>query len=139
MRRIAETLKLLGLKRAMVVHSNGLDEISTMGPTEILHLERRAHYQKQRSTPSITAFGGPISSSLAGGDAETNAGIIRDILDGRENGPRKDIVLLNAAAAIMVAGLAEDFVEGIELADKAVKRQRRMQCLQKLDGEISNN
>jgi anthranilate phosphoribosyltransferase len=87
-----------------------------------------------------TQYGIPVAdfNELAGGDASTNAAIVRSILNGQETGAKKDIVLLNAAAAIMVAGLAADFVEGIEKADQALASGKAMVCLEKLI-EISNH
>lgn len=131
MPRIIETLRQLGVKRAMVVHSNGLDEISTMGPTQILHLKDD---QVREETLDPTRYGFRLAdfNDLAGGDALANAHLIQNILAGSENGPKKDIVLLNAAAAIMVAGLADDFVEGIEKADHAIASGNALVCLNKL-------
>jgi anthranilate phosphoribosyltransferase len=131
MRRIAETLKMLGVKRAMVVHSCGLDEISTMGLTEIIHLKNGQFFSE---TLDPIYYGIPRTDydSLAGGDAETNARIIKEILAGGETDAKKDIVVLNAAAAIMVAGLAEDFAQGIELADQAITNGAAAKCLESL-------
>ncbi len=138
MPRIAETLKALGLKRAMVVHSNGLDEISTMGPTRILHLLPDGSITEE--ILDAERFGIPKAEFdvLTGGDADTNAHIIREILYEKAPGPRKDIVVLNAAAAIIVAGLAKDFVEGIERADQAIHSGKAAECLEKLI-ELSNH
>ncbi len=137
MSRIAETLHQLGVKRAMVVHSNGLDEISTMGPTQIIHLES-GNFREEKLDPVYLGIKRADFNDLMGGDAESNAQIVRSILSGRENGPRKDIVVLNAAAAIIVAGLAKDFVEGIELADKAIENGSASNCLDQLV-KISNS
>jgi anthranilate phosphoribosyltransferase len=137
MPRMIETLKMLGIKRAMVVHSNGLDEISTMGPTKVMHLENDEVCSEEIEP---TQYGIPLAdfSDLAGGDALTNAQIIRDILSGNQSGPKKEIVLFNAAAAIVVSGIAKDFVEGIEKADEAICSGKAMNCLEKLI-EISNS
>ena len=131
MPRMTETLKVLGLARAMVVHSNGLDELSTMGPTKIMYLEN-GEIRREELDP--TRYGLPLADfgELAGNDASTNARIIRNILSGQETGAKKDIVLLNAAAAIMVAGLADDFVEGIEKADAAISSGKAAECLETL-------
>ena len=136
MSRMIETLKLLGLKRAMVVHSNGLDEISTMGPTKVMHLENG---QVRFEELDPTQYGIRVAdfADLAGGDAQTNAQIIRDVLSGQETGPKREIMILNAAAAIIVAGLAGDFVEGIEKADAAITGGHAMKCLETLI-KISN-
>ena len=137
MPRIIETLKMLGLKRAMVVHSNGLDEISTMGPTQIMYLEG-GEVRSEEMDPTQYGIAVADFDDLAGSDAQVNAHIIQDILSGTETGAKKDIVILNAAAAIMVAGLAEDFVEGIEKADAAISSGKAMQCLETFI-EISNH
>ena len=137
MPRMIETLKMLGIKRAMIVHSNGLDEISTMGPTKVMHLENDEVCSEEIEP---TQYGIPLAdfSDLAGGDALTNAQIIRGILSGNQSGPKKEIVLFNAAAAIVVSGIAKDFVEGIEKADEAICNGNAMSCLDKLI-EISNS
>lgn len=134
--RIAETLQRLGLNRAMIVHSNGLDEISTMGPTRVLHLKDGQIYE-EKLDPSEYGIRQADFNELAGGEATANAEIVRAILAGEEIGAKKDIVLLNAAAAIMVAGLAEDFVEGIEKADQSIISGKALACLDKLV-ELSN-
>ena len=137
MPRMIETLKMLGVKRAIVVHSNGLDEISTMGPTKVMHLKNDEVCSEEIEP---TQYGIPLAdfSDLAGGDAQTNALIIRDILSGKQSGPKKEIVLFNADAAIIVSGIAKDFVEGIEKADEAICNGNAMSCLDKLI-EISNS
>jgi anthranilate phosphoribosyltransferase len=137
MHRIAEALNMLGVKRAMVVHSAGLDEISTMAKTEILHLNNG---QLTTETLDPTEYGIALTDfdTLKGGDAKTNAEIIRGILSGTEQRARKDIVVLNAAAAIIVAGLADDFRAAIELADEVLAKQKAMAALEKLI-EISNS
>lgn len=131
MPRMIEALKMMGLKRAMVVHSNGLDEISTMGVTKVLHLN-----DGQVTSDEIdpTEYGIKIAdfSELSGGDADFNADIIRSILDGNETGAKKDIALINAAAAIVVAGIADNFVEGIEKADESVSSKKAYESLQQL-------
>ena len=137
MGRIAETLRMLGLKRAMVVHSNGLDEISTMGPTKLLHLREDGTLVPEDLHPELFGIRQADFNDLSGGDAETNAVLVREVINGKSRGPRKDIVVLNAAAAIIVAGLAEDFAEGIERADAAIESGNAAACLEKLI-EISN-
>ena len=137
MHRIAEALNMLGVKRAMVVHSAGLDEISTMAKTEILHLNNG---RMSKETLDPTEYGIALTDfdKLKGGDAKTNAEIIRGVLSGTEKRPRKDIVVLNAAAAIIVAGLADNFQTAIELADEALTKHKAMAALEKLI-EVSNS
>ncbi len=137
MDRIVESLQKLGVKKVMVVHSEGLDEISTMAKTKIARLDHNGieHFEIDPAQFGIK----PASiNDLAGTDAQNNANIIRDIFDGKENGPKRDIVLLNAAAAIIVAGLADDFEQGLTLAAKSVDDGKASAALEKLI-EISNS
>ena len=137
MSRMIEALKRMGLQRAMVVHSNGLDEMSTMGKTKVMSLKDGSVSEEEIDA---TQYGFRIAdfNELAGGDAPANAAIVRGILNGDETSAKKEIVLLNAAAAIMVAGIANDFVEGIEKADQSISSGAAMNCLEKLI-TISNN
>ncbi len=137
MQKIADTLKVLGLKRAMVVHSEGLDEMSTMGPTKILEL-KDGQITADEFNPADYGISLADFDSLRGGDAQANAGIVRDILSGKDTGPRKDILVLNAAAAIIVAGLAHDFAAGIALAESSVADGKARAALDALV-EISNS
>jgi anthranilate phosphoribosyltransferase len=134
---IAETLNILGVKRAMVVHSEGLDEISTMGKTKILHL-KNGRITADELNPIDCDIALADFDSLKGGDAETNAEIIRNIICGDQTGAGKDIVLLNAAASIIVSGLAGDFKTAIELAQEAIKQGGAKEALDKMI-EISNS
>lgn len=129
--RLAEVLRTLKSERAFVVHGlDGLDEITTTGPTRVSDLNdgavttyeiRPEDLGIQRSTPG----------DLAGGNAETNASILRRVLNG-EPGPRRDIVVLNAAAAIVAGGAADDLQAGIELAGETVDSGRAMDKLEEL-------
>jgi anthranilate phosphoribosyltransferase len=115
----AQALKLLGTKRAFVVHGHdGLDEISICAPTRVSELNNG-----QVSTYDIMPeqFFGQAADpkTLAGGTPEINAEITKNILSG-EKGPRQDVVLINAAAALVAAGKAADFKEGINVALKAI-------------------
>jgi len=134
--RIMEALKILGAKRAMVVHGQGLDEISTLGVTRIRWL-RDGEIMAIELDPGDFGIRSSSIDELTGGDSITNANIIREILEGRETGARKDIVLLNAAAAIIVAGLADDFDSAMELAEESIGEGKALACLKKL-AEISN-
>ena len=111
---LADVLRILGLSRAMVVHGSGLDEITTTGDTVIAELDNGTirTYTIRCETFCIAPA---LLADLAGGDAQQNARIIRDILQG-EQGAARDIVLMNAGAAIYVGGLASDLHEGIRLA-----------------------
>ena len=134
--RICETLEMLGAKRAMVVHGQGMDEISTLGTTQIRQLID-GNVTSVKLDPADFGISEPSIDELRTGDVITNAGIIRDILAGKDKGPRKDIVVLNAAAAIIVAGIADDFTSAIAMAETSVSDGCASACLEKLI-EVSN-
>ena len=116
---IAGALAVLGLERGFVVHgSDGLDEITTTGPT--LAFEVR-HGELHRHTLTPAQFGVEVArlEDLRGGDRERNYAIARAVLEG-VRGPQRDIVLVNASAAMVAAGRARDFVEGVALAAAAI-------------------
>ncbi|MBW8036030.1 MAG: anthranilate phosphoribosyltransferase [Planctomycetes bacterium] len=136
MEMIAGTLKILGIKRALVVHSDGLDEISTMGPTKVLTL-KDGQIESSEISPEDFGIARADFAELAGADAETNATIVKDILSGKETGARKDIVVLNAAAAIIASGKADDFAGGIVLASESITSGAAEAALKKLV-ELSN-
>ncbi len=115
----AHVLNNLGAERAFVVHStDGLDEITTTAPTHVAEVR-----DGRVSTYDIAPeeFGLPLASieDLKGGEADENADIVRSILSG-EKGPRRDIVLLNSAAALIAGSRAGDFNEGIATAARAI-------------------
>jgi anthranilate phosphoribosyltransferase len=136
METVAEALKLLGAKVAMVVHSNGMDEISTAGVTKIIELKEGKIESYELNAEDL---GIPLANinDLKVADAKESAKVLRKILNDKERGPRKDIVILNAAAAIIVSGLANDFESAIRMADASVSEGRALACLEKLI-EISN-
>ena len=134
--RICETLEILGAKRAMVVHGQGMDEISTLGSTHIRQLID-GNITSVKLNPADFGIPEPSIDELRTGDAITNAGIVRDVLAGKDKGPRKDIVVLNAAAAIIVAGIADDFASAIALAETSISDGNAVACLEKLI-EVSN-
>jgi anthranilate phosphoribosyltransferase len=115
----AQTLRLLGSRQAYVVHGHdGLDEITICAPTRVSEL-KDGQVRTFNLDPS-TYFGELArAEDLAGGDPAANAAITNAILGG-EKGPRRNVVLLNAAAALVAAGKAEGFEDGIELARKAI-------------------
>ena len=117
-RTMAEVLRLLGLSRAMVVHGAGLDEITITGDT---HVSELGSGNIRSYSLDCRRFGiSPAScSDIVGGDAKENARILREILAG-ERGACRDIVLLNAGAAIYVGGQARDLYEGIARAGTSI-------------------
>ena len=116
---IAEALAQLGSERAWVVHgSDGLDEITTSGPTFVASLENGAVTTFEVS-PEDAGFAPHPVGALAGGDAESNARAMRQVLEGRP-GAYRDVAVLNAAAALVVAGRATTLGEGAALAVAAL-------------------
>jgi anthranilate phosphoribosyltransferase len=128
----AGVLRNLGSKRAYVVHGmDGLDEISTVGPSRITEL-RDGELSTYELTPEEVGL--PRASSpedLAGGTAEENAKLLTSILEGTA-GPTRDIVVLNAAAAVAAGGLCAGLKEGIDLAAEAIDSGAAMERLRQL-------
>jgi len=117
--RLAEALSMLGLRRAMVVHgSDGLDEITITGPTRIAEV-RDGTVRSYEVTPEEFGMTRGSIEDLSGGDAVENAAIIHEILDGKKS-PKRDVVLLNAAAALVAAGKADHLAQGVPLAEKSI-------------------
>jgi anthranilate phosphoribosyltransferase len=116
---LARVLAELGTVRAFVVHgADGLDEISNTGESRVSEV-REGMVRSYTVRPEDFGLGRAAIGELMGGDREENARIIRAILDG-EIGPRRDIVLMNAAAALVAGGKARDFKDGVGLAAQAV-------------------
>jgi anthranilate phosphoribosyltransferase len=117
--KLAEALSMLGLRRALVVHGlDGLDEITITGPTRIAEV-REGTVRTFEVTPEEFGMKRGTLDDIAGGDAAANAEIIREILSGRTS-PRRDVVLLNAAAALVAAGRVDHLVDGLPLASKSI-------------------
>ncbi|MGH7055294.1 MAG: anthranilate phosphoribosyltransferase, partial [Stellaceae bacterium] len=117
-RPMAEVLGRLGSERAWVVHGDGLDELTTTGRTTVAALDNG-----EVKTFEIDAgdYGLPPAriDDLKGGDPEHNARLMRDLLEGAP-GPLRDVVLLNSAAALLIAGRAADLGAGLALAAEAI-------------------
>jgi len=140
-RPFAEALSRLGSTSAMVVCGAGpggtghLDEVSTWGPTKVARL-KDGEVSMEKIEPKSLGIEPPAPDALAVGSAEESARVIRDVLDGKE-GPARDIVVLNAAAAAMVAGKANHWAEGVALASTSLDEGRGREVLEKL-AAISN-
>jgi anthranilate phosphoribosyltransferase len=116
---LAHVLKNLGCEGAWVVHgSDGLDEITTSGPTYVAALENGT-VRSFEIAPQDAGLKIVKPEALRGGDAETNALALKAVLEGRD-GAFRDVALFNAAAALIVAGTAKDLRSGIALATKSV-------------------
>jgi anthranilate phosphoribosyltransferase len=113
--KLAQALLQLGLKRALVVHgSDGLDEITITGPTRVAEV-RDGAVRVYDVTPEEFGFERAPMQAILGGDVQANAAIIRALLAG-DRSPRRDVVILNAAAALVAAGRAESIRDAIPLA-----------------------
>lgn len=131
--KIANVLGRLGTKEAFVVCGEGtFDEISICGPTRVSRL-KDGNVSTFTMTPEEYGFKRATPEAIKGGNARENAHIILEILDG-DKGAKRDMVLLNAAAAFVAAGLDGDFKEGIERAKDSIDSGR---AREKLDSLIS--
>ena len=127
---LAGVLATLGSERAFVVHgSDGLDEMTLTGPTRVSEL-KAGSVSTYEVLPGDFGLGQATAYALKGGDADYNAEITRSILNGEE-GPRRDIVLLNAAAAIVAGDKARDLNEGVQVAAEVIDSGK---ALEKLEG-----
>lgn len=128
---IAETLLHLGAERAMAVHGmDGVDEISLAAQTKITEV-RDGKIMTRYYEPEELGFGRVLSEAMKGGTPAENAEIVRSILGG-EKGPRRDVVLVNAAAAIMVGGAARDMAEAAQAAAESINSGKALAKLNEL-------
>ncbi|MBF0121576.1 MAG: anthranilate phosphoribosyltransferase [Desulfobacterales bacterium] len=127
----ALSLRLLGAKRAFVVHGHdGLDEVSVCAPTRVSELKDNAIRTYDILPEQF--FGEKANpDTLIGGDKETNAQITKNILSG-ETGPRRNVILLNASLALVAAGKANDFNEGIKLSEISIDSGSALKKLDEL-------
>ena len=129
--RMLGTLRALGAERALVFHGDdGLDELTTTTTSTVHEL---VDGQVRTFTLDPIDLGITLAepAELVGGDAATNASVVRSVLGG-EKGPARDIALLNAAAGVVVAGLAPDVATGIEVAAQSVDRGDAARALETL-------
>lgn len=128
---IAAVLAALGSERAWVVHGHdGLDELSTTGPTTVAALDA-GEITTFEVTPEAAGLPRARLADLKGGDGAHNAGALKALLGGAK-GPYRDIVLLNTAAALIVAGRAATLPEGVALAADAIDSGRAAAALDRL-------
>ncbi len=127
---LAEALKALGSERAWVVHGQGLDEMSTTGETAIAEL-RDGQVRLFTVTPEAVGLPRAALADLTGGSPKANAEALRRLLEG-ERGPYRDIVLLNAAAAFLVADKVETLRQGVEFAGQVIDDGGALEALDKL-------
>jgi anthranilate phosphoribosyltransferase len=134
---LAHVLKALGTKSAMVVTGyGGMDELSISGPNRISHLKDDGSIDTYELDPIEFGFPGASISELRGDDAPTNAKILRGVLDGSIEGAKRDVVLLNAGAALVAGGKATSITDGIGLAREAIDSGA---AVKKLDALITSS
>jgi anthranilate phosphoribosyltransferase len=116
---LAQVLKNLGAERVWVAHgSDGLDEITTSGPTAVAALENgKVHVFE--ITPESVGLKRVKADMLKGADAQANANALKAVLEGKD-GPYREVSLLNAAAALVIAGAATDLKDGVAVAKKSI-------------------
>lgn len=128
---MAEAMAALGTEHSYIVHGHdGLDEITTTGATDVYEVWT-GRMEKHLWMPADFGVKRAFGEALLGGDAERNAQIAREILNGAV-GPRRDIVIVNAAAGLLAVGLATDLRSGVELAEKSVTSGAAKEKLEEL-------
>ncbi len=126
---MADALARMGCEHALVVCGDlSMDELSVTGANSMIEVTRGVARRVSRVEPEDCGLPRYPLAALAGGDAETNAAITRDVLDGRSGGPR-DAVVMNAAATLYVAGAASSLSEGVELARVSIDSGRAREVL----------
>jgi anthranilate phosphoribosyltransferase len=113
---LAAVLRGLGLRRALVVHGDGLDDLALSGPSRISELHEDGRIETYEVTPEALGVPRAPLAALAGGDAVENARLTRELLAGRAQGARRDVVALGAGAALYLAGRAPDLAAGVARA-----------------------
>lgn len=133
----AEILQRLGRDSAWVVHGTTgdgriIDEVSLMGPTRICKAGAYQDLEDEEVTPEDFGFKRAKPEELRGGDAKLNAEILQAILEGRETGAKRDMVVLNSAAALACAGLADHISDGIEISMEMISNGAALDRLRRL-------
>ena len=133
---VGRTLAALGARRAFVVHgTDGIDELTTTGESVVARIEESETGEFQlkaaRITPEMAGLPRAALDQFTGGDVETNAALLYDVLTGLP-GARRDIVLLNAAAALVAAGLVADLKDGVVAGAEAIDSGQAAATLEKL-------
>lgn len=133
---VARTLAALGARRAFVVHGkDGIDELTTTDESIVARVEEsetgEPHLKGARVTPEMAGLPRATLDQFTGGDVETNSAHLYDVLTGIA-GARRDIVLLNAAAALVAAGMAFDLKEGVAMGAEAIDSGQAAATLAKL-------
>ena len=135
---LARVLGALGAEHVWVVHGSGLDELTTAGPSTVAEW-RDGELRTFEVEPEDAGLPRADLADLRGGDPAHNAAALREVLDGRP-GPYRDVTLLNAAAAFIVAGRAGDLAHGVALGARSIDSgaaRRALDALVRLTGELA--
>ncbi len=128
----AQVLKMRRLKHALVVHSHdGLDEFSTAAPADVMEL-KGGRLRRWVLKPQALKLAQAKTSDYAGGDRHANKKIALGILRGQIHGPKRDVVLLNAAAGLYAGGQARNLREGLRLAQESLEQKQALKTLEQL-------
>ena len=140
---LAHVLKSLGSKSAMVVNGyGGMDELTVTGPNRISHLKEDGSIETYELDPMKLGFEPASIGQLMGGTPEENSEILRGILSGKLRGAKRDIVVLNAGAALWVAGKSNNIEQGIQLAEESIdsgKAEAKLDALIKMSQSFAND
>ena len=128
---LAGALQDLGAHHALVVHGTGMDEISPLGPTEVREV-RDGAITEWVIDPVALGLGGATPAELAGGEPAANAQMVSNVLRGKASAGATAAVVLNAAAALYVGGVAKSYEAGLGLADAAIKSGAGLDALERL-------
>jgi anthranilate phosphoribosyltransferase len=138
--KLAEALSMLGLRRALVVHGlDGLDEITITGPTRIAEA-RDGSLRMYEVDPTEFGIERATLAEISGGDAADNAAMVREVLSGKKS-PRRDVVVLNAAAALVAAGWANHLAHAIPLAMQSIDSgaaAKKLAALASFTNDVTN-
>ena len=133
--RVAQVLHAIGIERAFVVHGDMVDELP-LDDSGVYHEVTREGIVRHTVTAEAVGLRHAPTGALAGGDGAANAAIIRAILDGSEHGARRDVVALNAGAALVVAGRADTIRQGVELASETIRSGAAAELLARLQARV---
>jgi anthranilate phosphoribosyltransferase len=126
---VARVLQLLGARAALVVHGSGMDELTVCGPNLVAEL-RSSELRSSELSPEQFGVGTYDRSALVGGDASENAALLRAVLAGRGTPAQRDVVALNAGAAIYLAALTPDLPSGVALALEVLRSGKALELLE---------
>jgi len=132
---MAEVLGRLGAERAWVVHGAGIDELTTVGASTVAEF-KDGKVTSFEIVPEDAGLARATLDEIKGGEPAHNAALMRGVLAG-ERGPLRDIVLLNSAAALIVAGKAGDLRAGVALAAESLDRGAAQRVLERLVAETN--